>query len=36
MGNEKAVQIPLEVWQDPQGDIILNISERECNAYFGC
>jgi hypothetical protein len=36
MGKEKAEQIPLEVWQDPQGDVILNISERECNAYFGC
>lgn len=33
---EKATQIPLEVWQDPQGDVILNVSERQCNVYFGC
>jgi hypothetical protein len=33
---EKAIQLPLEVWQDPQGDVILNVSERECNVFFGC
>lgn len=33
---EKAIEIPLEVWQDPQGDVILNVSERECIVYFGC
>ncbi|KRE70877.1 hypothetical protein [Paenibacillus sp. Soil750] len=36
MAIEKAIQIPLEVWQDPQGDVILNVSENECNVYFGC
>lgn len=33
---EKAIQIPLEVWQNPQGDVILNVSESECAVYFGC
>ena len=28
--------IPLEFWQDPQGDIILVFSEYECSVYFGC
>jgi len=28
--------IPLEFWKDPQGDIILIFSERECSVYFGC
>ncbi len=29
-------EISLEVWQDPQGDVVLQISERECFVYFGC
>ncbi|WP_127534384.1 hypothetical protein [Paenibacillus kobensis] len=33
---ESARQIPLEVWQNPQGDVILKVSERECHVYFGC
>ncbi|MES9685211.1 hypothetical protein CN514_05985 [Bacillus sp. AFS001701] len=36
MSREKAIQIPLEVWQNPQGDVILNISERDCHVFFGC
>ncbi len=28
--------IPLEFWQDPQGDVILTFSEHECSVYFGC
>lgn len=31
-----AIVIPLEIWQDPQGDIVLIYSERECSIYFGC
>lgn len=26
----------LTYWQDPQGDVLLFYSERECNIYFGC
>jgi hypothetical protein len=28
--------IPLDVWKNPQGDVILIFSERECSVYFGC
>ena len=28
--------IPLDVWKDPQGDIILVYSEHECSIYFNC
>lgn len=31
-----AVAIPLEFWQDPQGDVILVYSEHECSVYFAC
>jgi len=31
-----AVAIPLEIWQDPQGDVILIYSEYECSIYFAC
>lgn len=31
-----AVAIPLEFWQDPQGDVILIYSEQECSVYFAC
>ena len=29
-------ELLLEVWQDPQGDVVLQISEHECCVYFGC
>jgi hypothetical protein len=32
----RATVIPLEFWKDPQGDIILIFSERECSIYFNC
>jgi hypothetical protein len=28
--------IPLEFWQDPQSDVIVIFSERECSVYFSC
>lgn len=36
MDKDKALKIPIDVWQDPQGDIVLNTSERECTVFFGC
>lgn len=33
---ERTVQIPLEIWQDPVGDVLLIYSERECSVYFSC
>src|SRR6185312_16667593 len=36
MEKELATAVPLELWKDPQGDIILVYSERECSIYFGC
>lgn len=33
---KEAIVIPLEFWQDPQGDIILVYSEYECTVYFNC
>ncbi|HZG81786.1 MAG TPA: hypothetical protein VEZ13_13540 [Brevibacillus sp.] len=36
MQNELAIPIKLDVWQDPQGDIILHSSGRDCFVYFGC
>ena len=34
---EKATEIPLKVWQDPQGDVVLlHYSRTECFIYFGC
>lgn len=36
MDKDKAFQIPIDVWQDPQGDIVLNTSGRECVVFFGC
>ena len=32
----KAESIPLEVWQDPQSDVILVYSLSECSVYFLC
>jgi hypothetical protein len=32
----KAESIPLEVWQDPQSDLILIFSLSECSVYFLC
>jgi hypothetical protein len=31
-----ASPIKLEFWQDPQSDVILIYSERECSVYFRC
>ena len=31
-----AAVIPLSCWQDPQGDLVLIYSERECSVFFGC
>jgi hypothetical protein len=28
--------IPLQFWQDPQGDVILIYGEQECSVYFTC
>lgn len=36
MKKEGAIKVPVSVWQDPQGDIVLNIWERECVVFFGC
>ena len=33
---EMAVPIHLQVWQDPQGDVVLKHSRSECTVYFGC
>ena len=31
-----AIAKQLTYWQDPQGDVLLFYSERDCNVYFGC
>lgn len=31
-----SIVIPLEIWQAPQGDVVLVYSERECSIYFAC
>src|SRR6516164_848098 len=31
-----AIRIPIDVWQDPQNDVVLVFSEHECMIYFGC
>ena len=31
-----ATIIPLQFWQDPQGDVIIIFSEAECSVYFSC
>ncbi len=28
MDKDKAIQIPIDIWQDPQGDIVLKTSGR--------
>lgn len=33
---EVAVAVPLKVWQDPQGNVVLNASREDCAVYFGC
>lgn len=33
---EKEIEIPLKVWQDPQGDVVLHYSRSNCFVYFGC
>jgi hypothetical protein len=34
--SEQVVTIPLKVWQDPQGDVVLHVSCKDCTVYFGC
>ena len=34
--NEVVVPIPLQVWQDPQGDVVLNHSRDQCSVSFAC
>ena len=34
--SEIAVPIPLTIWQDPQGNVVLRYSREECFIYFGC
>ena len=36
MYEARAKPILLNVWKDPQGDVILVYSEHECSVYFGC
>jgi hypothetical protein len=33
---EMALPIPLQLWQDPQGDLVLKHCRSECSVYFGC
>ena len=33
---EIAIAIPLNVWQDPQGDVVLRHSREHCVIFFGC
>ena len=33
---EIGIAIPLNVWQDPQGNVVLRYSREECLIYFGC
>ena len=33
---EQAIAVPLEVWQDPQGDVVLHHDRGNCFVYFGC
>jgi hypothetical protein len=28
--------IPIQEWQDPQGDVVLHHSRSTCSVYFGC
>jgi hypothetical protein len=34
--SEIAIPLPLEVWQDPQGNVVLHHSREGCSVYFGC
>jgi hypothetical protein len=36
IAREIAIGIPLNLWQDPQGDVVLHYSREECLVYFGC
>jgi len=36
LDKDNAIGIPIDVWQDPQGDIVLNTSGKECTVFFGC
>jgi hypothetical protein len=31
-----ATKVPVELWQDPQGDVVLEWTARECRVYFEC
>lgn len=33
---DERVPVPLHVWQDPVGDVILEHSRSKCAVYFGC
>jgi hypothetical protein len=33
---KEATAIPIKIWPDPQGDIVLIYSEQECSVFFGC
>ena len=33
---KEATIIPLKFWQDPNNDVILIYSERQCSVYFAC
>jgi hypothetical protein len=34
--NDPAETIQLSVWQDPQGEVVLEHGSRECHVFFGC
>lgn len=36
MQSQLAEEISLEVWQDPQGEVVLHSSDRKTCIYFGC
>lgn len=33
---ETAIPISLNVWQDPQGNVVLRHSREDCDVFFGC
>ena len=36
MVKQLAVPVPLKVWQDPQGDVVLQHSRERCTISFAC
>lgn len=34
--SERVAAIPLKVWQDPQGGVVLHVSHKDCDIYVGC